>query len=100
MASPAPPPLWQADVLRSIAGNADKQTLNSSRGAAPAYGSSTRFAAGSSLPSDQVAEAYRHVRQVVSSDARRDLDLFDLLSSTRREETFQPYMQGVSHQAA
>jgi len=43
---------------------------------------------------DQGAEAYKHVKLVVN-DIRRDFDLHDLLISTRREETYQPYPQGV-----
>lgn len=40
-------------------------------------------------------DTMRHVRQVAAADARRDADLYDLLANTRREETYQPYFQGV-----
>jgi hypothetical protein len=74
----APPPLWQSDALR---GNEAKSNENS--------------LFNRNVTCDQTSEAYRHVKSVVS-DARRDFDLHDLLLSTRREETYQPYPAGVS----
>eukprot|EP00798_Chlamydomonas_sp_ICE-L_P007357 gene7357-480_t len=82
MASTAPPALWQSDILRN-SGLSDVNLMSTdSRRRMP------------HISNDQVAEAYRHVRQVVTADSRRDSDLFDLLSSARREETYQPYIMG------
>ncbi len=76
-----PPPVWQRDALRS----------DPSAQQPPAAGA---LRAASNCDHDQTAEAYRHVK-LVTADGRRDFDLHDLLLSTRREETFQPYHQGV-----
>ena len=79
----APPPLWQRDALQSLALSAGR-----SKGPLSDLGSDR-------YPTcEQGAEAYRHVK-VVASDARRDFDLHDLLISTRREETYQPFPHGV-----
>ncbi|KAJ9532820.1 hypothetical protein QJQ45_010939 [Haematococcus lacustris] len=75
-----PPLQWAGDVLRNGIGP----------GRATAGGSAGRDA----LSSEALAEAFRHVKQVVG-DARRDADLYDLLAGTRREETYQPYFSGV-----
>ena len=69
-----PPPMWQKDSLHLQLG--------------------TGTLVRPSPTSDQGAEAYKHVKLVVN-DVRRDFDLHDLLISTRREETYQPYPQGV-----
>ena len=68
-------------------------------GAATAHNPGTAFSSGSNANNstagaDQASDAYRHVKLVVS-DARRDFDLLDLLTNTRREETYQPYPRGV-----
>ncbi|KAJ9504850.1 hypothetical protein QJQ45_030446 [Haematococcus lacustris] len=74
-----PPLQWAGDVLRNGIGS----------GRATAGGSAGRDA----LSSEALAEAFRHVKQVVG-DARRDAYLYDLLAGTRREETSQPYFSG------
>lgn len=74
------PPLWQSDLAKRAMGAA----------AAP----NGNMATVRLQSSEQAAEAFRHVKQVVT-DARRDFDLHDLLLATRREETYQPYPQGV-----
>lgn len=74
-----PPPLW----LRDISNNAiDRPGPQAGLGGLRFYSN------------EALSEAYRHLRQV--GEARRDCDLYDLLASVRREETYQPYFQGVS----
>ena len=79
-----PPPLWQRDTLQSLSQASERS---------PRRGITNRIDQHPTC--EQGAEAYRHVK-VVASDARRDFDLHDLLISTRREETYQPYPHGVS----
>ena len=76
MAAAAPPPMWQKDAPHAQ------------------LGTGSLVVRPMSPTSAQGAEAYKHVKLVVN-DARRDFDLHDLLISTRREETYQPYPQGV-----
>ncbi|GAX86588.1 hypothetical protein CEUSTIGMA_g13996.t1, partial [Chlamydomonas eustigma] len=72
----APPPLWQSDALRgkNLSLDEDRRICRD-------------------VTCDHTSEAYRHVKSVVN-DARKDFDLHDLLLSTRREETYQPYPMG------
>ncbi len=77
--SQAPPLMRQSELFRT-------------EGTEAAFGGSSRLLARV----DQASEAYRHVKSVVTAMGdRRGEDLYDLLSSTRREETYQPYFQGV-----
>jgi hypothetical protein len=81
MAAATPPPMmWASDQLR-----------------ADQYAGGQAMGTARHTSTEQVAEAYRHVRQL-ATDTRRDFDLYDLLSTARREETYQPYFQGVSAQ--
>ncbi|KAJ9533501.1 hypothetical protein QJQ45_026553, partial [Haematococcus lacustris] len=75
-----PPLQWAGDVLRN--------------GIGPGRATAGASAGRDALSSEALAEALRHVKQVVG-DARRDADLYDLLAGTRREETYQPYFSGV-----
>ncbi|KAJ9533902.1 hypothetical protein QJQ45_026986, partial [Haematococcus lacustris] len=75
-----PPLQWAGDVLRN--------------GIGPGRATAGASAGRDALSSEALAEAFRHVKQVVG-DARRDADLYDLLAGTRREETYQPYFSGV-----
>ncbi len=86
--------MWQADLFRSTTAS-DSFMQQGKQAGVSSFGSNARYAG-----SDQAAEAYRHIRQVVVTDSRRELDLFDLLSAARREETYQPYAQGVRNASA
>lgn len=84
MGAPTPPSVWQRDISRvAVGGDKGGAGLGGSSG-------SSRYQSA-----EQLSEAYRHIRHV-GAEARRDSDLYDLLSATRREETYQQYYQGVS----
>lgn len=85
--------------LFSIPLGAAGAAAGGAQAAAPAHNPGTALSSGSNANNgtagaDQASDAYRHVKLVVS-DARRDFDLLDLLTNTRREETYQPYPRGV-----
>ncbi len=81
MGSLGPPPAWQGDVLQNISN-----------------GQVARRAAARTYDAAQLSEACRHMRQL--ADSRREVDLFDMLANTRREETYQPYYPGVRRTTA
>lgn len=78
----APPAVWATDMHRA------KELENGLAAQQQLTGTKT-------INNEHISEAYRHVKQVVHDGNRRDFDLYDLLSSTRREETYQNYYQGV-----
>jgi hypothetical protein len=77
MDTPQPPPLWQSDVVLTPLVNG-----------AQAVGT---------LPvesSEHVGDAWNHVKQVVLNSGK-EVDLYDMLSATRRDDTYQPHVPTV-----
>jgi len=73
----APPVRWQQDVVGRT----------SSRGAAVETAPSLQG-------NERISDAWRHVKTV--TEVSKEYDLFDLLQNTRREDTYQFHIPGVS----